>query len=88
MDFRILGQPGGCSRETIGPSAVFSSHSTSLPNRAPALNMPKPTYSAHWIAHSGLRRAVANFVDEERAGIEYDMKRLAEESPFRKDGEG
>ena len=49
--------------------------------------MPKPTYSAHWIAHSGLRRAVAIFVDEERAGIEYDMKRLAEESPFRKDGE-
>ena len=50
--------------------------------------MPKPTYSAHWIAHSGLRRAVANFVDEERAGIEHDMRRLAEESPFRKDGEG
>jgi len=50
--------------------------------------LPKPTYSAHWIAHSGLRRAVANFVDEERAGIEYDMKRLAEDSPFRKDGEG
>jgi predicted N-acyltransferase len=50
--------------------------------------LPKPTYSAHWIAHAGLRRAVANFVDEERAGIEYDMKRLAEESPFRKDGEG
>lgn len=50
--------------------------------------MPKPTYSAHWIAHAGLRRAVANFVAEERAGIEYDMKRLTEESPFRKDGEG
>jgi uncharacterized protein len=49
--------------------------------------MPKPTYSAHWIAHAGLRRAVANFVAEERAGIEYDMKRLAEESPFRKGGE-
>jgi hypothetical protein len=49
--------------------------------------MPKPTYSAHWIAHTGLRRAVASFVEEERAGIEYDMKRLAEESPFRKDDE-
>jgi predicted N-acyltransferase len=49
--------------------------------------LPKPTYSAHWIAHTGLRRAVANFVDEERAGIEYDMRRLAEESPFRKGGE-
>ncbi len=49
--------------------------------------LPKPTYSAHWIAHTGLRRAVANFVEEERAGIEHDMKALAEESPFRKDGE-
>jgi predicted N-acyltransferase len=49
--------------------------------------LPKPTYSAHWIAHAGLRRAVANFVDEERAGVEHDMKRLAEESPFRKGGE-
>jgi predicted N-acyltransferase len=49
--------------------------------------LPKPTYSAHYIAHAGLRRAVANFVAEERAGIEHDMKLLAEESPFRKDGE-
>ncbi len=50
--------------------------------------LPKTTYSAHWIAHTGLRRAVANFVDEERAGIEHDMKALAEESPFRQGGEG
>ncbi len=49
--------------------------------------LPKPTYSAHWIAHTGLRRAVANFVDEERAGIEHDMLSLAEESPFRKGDE-
>ena len=50
--------------------------------------LPKTTYSAHWIAHTGLRRAVSNFVEEERAGIEHDMKALAEESPFRKNGEG
>ena len=47
--------------------------------------MPKPTYSAHWITHSGLRRAVANFLVEERAGIEAEMAALAEDSPFRKD---
>jgi predicted N-acyltransferase len=46
--------------------------------------MPKPTYSAHWITHSGLRRAVANFLVEERAGIEAEMAALAEDSPFRK----
>jgi predicted N-acyltransferase len=46
--------------------------------------MPQPTYSAHWITHTGLRRAVANFVAEERAGIECEMAALAEQSPFRK----
>ena len=46
--------------------------------------LPKPTYSAHWIAHTGLRRAVAGFLGEERAGIEAEMAALAEESPFRK----
>ncbi|MEA2792110.1 MAG: uncharacterized protein QOG73_4516 [Acetobacteraceae bacterium] len=46
--------------------------------------MPRPTYSAHWIAHTGLRRAVANFLEDERAGIESDMAALAEDSPFRK----
>jgi len=49
--------------------------------------LPKPTYSAHWIAHTGLRRAVESFLVEERAGIQQDMLALAEESPFRKDGE-
>jgi hypothetical protein len=46
--------------------------------------MPKPTYSAHWITHAGLRRAVASFLTEERAGIAAEMAALAEESPFRK----
>ncbi|MGE0226363.1 MAG: GNAT family N-acetyltransferase [Acetobacteraceae bacterium] len=50
--------------------------------------LPKPTYSAHWIAHAGLRRAVGNFLEEERMGIREDMRRLAEDSPFRRDGEG
>ncbi len=49
--------------------------------------MPRPTYSAHWIGHPGLRRAVGNFLAEERAGILADMAALAAESPFRKDGE-
>jgi len=49
--------------------------------------MPKPTYSAHWIGHTGLRRAVGNFLEEERDGVRREMAALAEESPFRKDGE-
>jgi len=46
--------------------------------------LPKPTYSAHWIAHTGLRRAVGSFVAEERAGMQWEMEALMEESPFRK----
>ena len=46
--------------------------------------LPKPTYSAHWIAHAGLRRAVANFLVDERAGIEAEMAALAVDLPFRK----
>ena len=49
--------------------------------------LPKPTYSAHWIAHAGLRRAIASFVEEERRGIGAEMAALADQSPFRKDGE-
>src|ERR1700761_8934714 len=45
---------------------------------------PRSTYSAHWITHAGLRRAVASFLVEERAGIEAEMAGLAEDSPFRK----
>ncbi len=49
--------------------------------------LPKPTYSAHWIAHAGLRRAIASFVEEERRGIRHEMAALAEQSPFRQAGE-
>jgi predicted N-acyltransferase len=49
--------------------------------------LPKPTYSAHWIAHGGLRRAIAQFLQEEQYGIQQEMASLAEESPFRKAGD-
>ena len=49
--------------------------------------LPAPTYSAHWIAHPGLRRAVADFVENERCEIQAEMAGLAELSPFRQAGE-
>ena len=49
--------------------------------------LPKPTYSAHWIAHPGLKRAVADFLVEERREIVAEMAALAADSPFRKDGD-
>jgi predicted N-acyltransferase len=46
--------------------------------------LPCPTYSAHFIAHAGLRRAVGNFLDEERAAVADHMEELREKAPFRK----
>ena len=46
--------------------------------------LPRPTFSAHWIAHAGLRRAVAHFLDAERPARLAEMEALADEySPFR-----
>jgi predicted N-acyltransferase len=48
--------------------------------------LPRPVYSAHYIADAALRGPVERFVREERAGVEADMEWLSEEySPFRHD---
>ncbi len=49
--------------------------------------LPQPTYSAHWIAHPGLRRAVADFLAQERPAVMQEMEELATLSPFRRGGE-
>lgn len=49
--------------------------------------LPVPTYSAHWIAHPGLARAVAEFLGRERPAMRREMEALATLSPFRKEGE-
>jgi predicted N-acyltransferase len=49
--------------------------------------LPKPTYSAHWIAHPGLRRAIGEFLDRERPAVVAEMDALAEYSPFRQENE-
>ena len=52
--------------------------------------MPAPTYSAHFIAHAGLRRAVSDFLKDERQAVAETIEALAEHGPFRKtssDGE-
>ena len=45
--------------------------------------LPARTFSSHWIAHPGLRKAIADFLCHERAEIAEDMAGLAERSPFR-----
>ena len=46
--------------------------------------MPSLTHSAHFIAHAGLRRAVAHYLSAERAEVEAAGGYLAEHGPFRK----
>jgi hypothetical protein len=46
--------------------------------------MPTPTYSAHYIAHAGLRRAVDDFLTHEREAVAEHIEELAERGPFRK----
>ena len=47
--------------------------------------LPQTTYSAHWIGHGGFRRAVENFLREERDDVRAEMAALAEQSPFREE---
>jgi len=46
--------------------------------------MPVRTYSSHWIAHAGLRDAVARYLREERQAVSEQIEVLADHSPFRK----
>ncbi|MCB8874215.1 GNAT family N-acetyltransferase [Acidisoma silvae] len=48
--------------------------------------LPVPTFSAHWLTHSGLRQAVASFLEEERPSILQHMEELSELSPFKDEG--
>ena len=45
---------------------------------------PVQTWSAHWIAHPGLRDAIADYLERERAGIATDQIYLGERTPFKK----
>jgi len=47
--------------------------------------LPKTTYSAHFIANAGLRRAVADYLARERAYVAAAAEELAAAAPFRKD---
>ncbi len=46
--------------------------------------LPAATYSAHWIAHPGLRDAVADYLDRERNWVSQDIAAVNEHSPFRR----
>jgi predicted N-acyltransferase len=45
---------------------------------------PVTTHSAHYIAHVGLRRAVADYLEAERAAVAENIEDLAAAAPFKK----
>jgi predicted N-acyltransferase len=45
--------------------------------------LPRSTYSLHYLAHPGLSRAVADYLNQERRAVEEDQSALAEHAPFR-----
>jgi predicted N-acyltransferase len=46
--------------------------------------VPVPTYSAHYIAHSGLRRAVGDYLEREREYVEAEREHLSEAAPYKR----
>jgi uncharacterized protein len=46
--------------------------------------LPAATYSAHWIADPGLRRAIARYLEEERRAVAEHREMLAEYGPYKK----
>jgi hypothetical protein len=46
--------------------------------------LPVSTHSAHYIAHPGLRKAIADYLRRERREVDYAGEYLTEHSPFRK----
>jgi predicted N-acyltransferase len=46
--------------------------------------LPTTTYSAHYIAHPGLRRAIDDYLKREREAVAEHIDELAEHGPFRK----
>lgn len=46
--------------------------------------LPVTTHSAHYVAHAGLRRAIADYLERERNDVEQMNEILTEHSPFRK----
>ncbi|KRB53034.1 hypothetical protein ASE04_07360 [Rhizobium sp. Root708] len=46
--------------------------------------LPVTTHSAHYVAHAGLRRAIADYLERERDDVEHMNEILSEHSPFRR----
>jgi predicted N-acyltransferase len=48
--------------------------------------MPTMTHSAHWIAHPGFRRAIADYLSQERPAVQEYCEELQGRSPYKASG--
>jgi predicted N-acyltransferase len=46
--------------------------------------LPTPTYSVHWIADKGFRKAVARYLEDERSYMAQEREALAEYGPYKR----
>jgi predicted N-acyltransferase len=46
--------------------------------------LPREVYSAHWIENPKFSDAVKHFIEQERRQVDYEIKGLMEQSPYRK----
>jgi predicted N-acyltransferase len=46
--------------------------------------MPTPTYSVHWIADAGFRKAVARYLDDERRYMDQEREALSAYGPYKR----
>ena len=58
---------------------------TQGPHKVQRGYLPVETWSAHWIADSGFREAVAGFLERERPAILHEMKIMSQHSPYRQE---
>jgi uncharacterized protein len=49
---------------------------------------PTETWSAHWIADARFRRAIAAYLDEERAAVDEYIRQVQDHVPFRREAPG
>ncbi len=45
--------------------------------------VPTPTWSAHWIAHPGLREAIADYLERERQAVAIEQEFLTGHAPYK-----
>ncbi|WP_336957752.1 GNAT family N-acetyltransferase [Sphingobium aquiterrae] len=50
--------------------------------------VPMPTWSAHYIPDAGFRRAIADFLEQERAAVSQEREFLSTHVPFKQGGSG